>query len=1042
MEIFKQAIDCKYSVDRDLLILNTGHGLYKFKIENNELRENVHEVASLLTKELQSIEEEQSSGSNEGLNHYAMLLLATLNICEKYTKLEKKYEQVKTTLNSVQKSGAAPKRLESFHKNKSFPARETPMQQDRGWGGHTGDTTTQAKESNPQTAPARTASTPEQAAAVKKDVPVPATTAPAPTGAKSAEATVTTSPGKSSEPVETNQPHKIKEQSVITTVSSGVSSPSPAATKGTEARGDVLMSSPVASSQRVSEDTKWQQARPNPTHNDIFKAVNKTVEEVSEPEGAIAEVEEFQIVSDPLPQEPAADAATRVIPEAVPDPSSLKPQADVARMEETLEEDSTPAKSEEPEEPALLEEFSVDGAPQLPEEDSPVEAEVMADESAAQSPDTLPQSASECVTDAVNQKDSTEQEPDNKRDHHNTRQEEIPEDDSDDQDETYHVYEVETGGPVPSLSTSPAVSTPSPDEENGQIPVEDTENGAACFYEQPQNPGPSQPGDTDSASEEASDETVFAAEDESAPDDTETEQNFRDFEISPPTKSSNTAPIYEQNIRRVSGLAENAPKSDPGNYQLPLLSFLRNTSSENQVDHNRIRSDAELLEKKLGYFGIKGEVMGIHPGPVITTYEYRPDPGIKISKIVNLADDLALALSAFSIRIVAPIPGKDVMGIEIPNIKKSLVPFIDIVTSDTFRLSQSKVPICLGKDIVGNPVVVELESMPHLLIAGATGTGKSVGLNAMITSILFKATPDEVRFLMIDPKRIELSFYNDIPHLLTPVITDMNKANTALQWMVREMDRRYNLLAEYQVRHIEQFNQKLRDAGEDQYDTHGEQLEPMPYIVVIIDELADLMMTASRDIEFSLTRLAQMARAAGIHLILATQRPSVDVLTGIIKANFPTRISFQVSSKTDSRTIIDSNGAETLLGNGDMLFVPPGTARLTRVHGTYVSEDELVEITSFIKEQRKPEYVFDVLAEQDPGEFETGGSQDEYDEKYNEALDYVMTTRQASISGVQRALRVGYNRAARIIDLMEKNGVVGPSDGVKPRKVLTNSMMM
>jgi S-DNA-T family DNA segregation ATPase FtsK/SpoIIIE len=489
-------------------------------------------------------------------------------------------------------------------------------------------------------------------------------------------------------------------------------------------------------------------------------------------------------------------------------------------------------------------------------------------------------------------------------------------------------------------------------------------------------------------------------------------------------------------------LPADTPVSDSGEYLLPLLSFLKNTSSESEIDRKRIRSDAELLEKKLGYFGIKGEVMGISPGPVITTYEYKPDPGIKISKIVNLADDLALALSAFSISIVAPIPGKDVMGIEIPNIKKSLVPFIDIVTSDAFTQCPSKVPICLGKDIIGNPVVVELESMPHLLIAGATGTGKSVGLNAMITSILYKASPDEVKFLMIDPKRIELSFYNEIPHLLTPVITDMNKANIALQWMVREMDRRYNLLAHFQVRHIGQFNQKLAASSTPQYGEEGEKLEPLPFIVVIIDELADLMMTASRDIEFSLTRLAQMARAAGIHLILATQRPSVDVLTGIIKANFPTRISFQVSSKTDSRTIIDSNGAETLLGNGDMLFVPPGTARLTRVHGTYLSEDELSAVTSFIKKQRKPEYIFDVITEQGPNEVESGIMDEEYDEKYNEALEVVLTTRQASISSIQRALRVGYNRAARIVDLMEKKGVVGPSDGVRPRKVLTNTMNM
>ncbi|MBF0572686.1 MAG: DNA translocase FtsK [Desulfamplus sp.] len=478
-----------------------------------------------------------------------------------------------------------------------------------------------------------------------------------------------------------------------------------------------------------------------------------------------------------------------------------------------------------------------------------------------------------------------------------------------------------------------------------------------------------------------------------------------------------------------------------GEFQLPNLSFLKNISRKTEVDHHSIRRDAELLEKKLGYFGIKGEVMGVSPGPVITTFEYRPEPGIKISKIVNLADDLALALSAFSIRIVAPIPGKDVMGIEIPNIKKSLVPFIDIVSSEDFMNSKSKLPICLGKDIIGNPVVVELDKMPHLLIAGATGTGKSVGLNAMITSILYKSTPEEVRFLMVDPKRIELSFYNDIPHLLTPVITDMKKATIALQWLVREMDRRYTLLAKSQVRHIEQYNQKIKNnligLGYNQSDS--EEPDQLPYIVVIIDELADLMMTASRDIEFSLTRLAQMARAAGIHLILATQRPSVDVLTGIIKANFPTRISFQVSSKTDSRTIIDANGAETLLGNGDMLFVPPGTARLTRVHGTYLSEEELMEITSFLKSQGKPEYVLDVITETDE-EPTQETTDDDYDDKYNEALEFVAATKQASISGIQRALRVGYNRAARIIDIMEKRGIVGPSDGVKPRRVIVENI--
>ena len=472
-------------------------------------------------------------------------------------------------------------------------------------------------------------------------------------------------------------------------------------------------------------------------------------------------------------------------------------------------------------------------------------------------------------------------------------------------------------------------------------------------------------------------------------------------------------------------------------FNMPSLDFLKKTDTQMEVDHEAIRRGAEVLELKLGFFGIKGEVMAVSPGPVITTFEYKPDPGIKISKIVNLADDLALALSALSIRIVAPIPGKDVIGIEIPNTKMSIVPFIDIVGSEDFINIDSHTPICLGKDIIGNPVIVGLEKMPHLLIAGATGTGKSVALNAMIASILYKSSPENVRFIMIDPKRIELSMFNDIPHLLTPVITDMKKANIALQWVVREMESRYEMLAKLQVRNIEQYNHKIKHSDLSEYGE--DDIEIYPYIVVIIDELADLMMTASKDIEFSLTRIAQMARAAGIHLILATQRPSVDVLTGIIKANFPTRISFQVSSKTDSRTIIDSNGAETLLGRGDMLFVPPGTARLTRVHGTYLSETELISITNFLKTQGKPQYVLEITSEK---EYEPSleVNTDDYDEKYREALDYVLSTRKASISSVQRELRVGYNRAARIIDLMEKNGIIGSTDGLKPRQVLVGRM--
>nr|WP_320014518.1 DNA translocase FtsK [uncultured Desulfobacter sp.] len=503
----------------------------------------------------------------------------------------------------------------------------------------------------------------------------------------------------------------------------------------------------------------------------------------------------------------------------------------------------------------------------------------------------------------------------------------------------------------------------------------------------------------------------------------------------PESKVENTDSVQPDSINQTdkSLSRANFQGNGDGTFRLPSLDFLEKGGQETVVDHEAIRRDAELLEQKLGYFGIKGEIMEVLPGPVITTFEYKPAPGIKISKIVNLADDLALALSALSIRIVAPIPGKDVIGIEIPNPAMCVVPFRDIVGAPAFPEINSPAPICLGKDIIGKPVVVGLERMPHLLIAGATGTGKSVALNAMICSILYKSTPDRVKFIMIDPKRIELSLFNDIPHLITPVITDMKKANIALQWVVREMEQRYEKLAQLHVRNIEQYNKKVRTTD---LSNMEDDFETFPYIVVIIDELADLMMTASKDIEFSLTRIAQMARAAGIHMILATQRPSVDVLTGIIKANFPTRISFQVSSKTDSRTIIDANGAETLLGRGDMLFVPPGTARLKRVHGTYLSERELGAITEFIKAQGKPEYISDVTTEKEETQHTVVFDDDEYDEKYQQALDFVMSTRQASISGVQRALRIGYNRAARIIDLMEKEGIVAPSDGVRPRQVI------
>jgi S-DNA-T family DNA segregation ATPase FtsK/SpoIIIE len=423
-------------------------------------------------------------------------------------------------------------------------------------------------------------------------------------------------------------------------------------------------------------------------------------------------------------------------------------------------------------------------------------------------------------------------------------------------------------------------------------------------------------------------------------------------------------------------------------------------------------------------------VVAVSPGPVITTFEYEPAPGVKINKIVNLTDDLALALRATSIRIVAPIPGKAVIGIELPNTTRELVRFKGIVASSTFEKSKSKLTICLGKDIIGNPVVAELDKMPHLLIAGATGTGKSVALNSMICSLLYKSTPDEVKLIMIDPKRIELSSYDGIPHLITPVVIDVKKATNALFWAVREMERRYELLSEKKSRNLRQYNQKIeKEKGSDK----DQPSEKLPYIVIVIDELADLMLAASRNVEIALTRLAQMARAAGIHLILATQRPSVDVLTGIIKANFPTRLTFQVSSKTDSRTIIDTNGAENLLGEGDMLFLPPGTAKLQRIHGAFISEEELIRIIGFLKSQETPEYDQTILKEP-PKEEESDSI--EYDERYDDAVALITKTGQASISMIQRHLRIGYNRAARIIEVMEKEGIVGPSDGAKPREVL------
>ncbi|BCO09992.1 hypothetical protein GF1_23680 [Desulfolithobacter dissulfuricans] len=392
---------------------------------------------------------------------------------------------------------------------------------------------------------------------------------------------------------------------------------------------------------------------------------------------------------------------------------------------------------------------------------------------------------------------------------------------------------------------------------------------------------------------------------------------------------------------------------------------------------------------------------------------------------MSLADDLAMVLKVDRVRIVGSIPGKAAIGIEIPNPKRKTVFLCDILLSETYRQSASKLSLALGVDVIGRPVVADLARMPHLLIAGATGAGKSVAINAFIASILFKSTPEEVRLLMVDPKRIELSVYEGIPHLLHPVVVEPKMASRALIWAVREMERRYKLLEEKRVKSFLTYNEVAE--------------EKLPYIIIIVDELADLMMVASKDVESSIARLAQMARAAGMHIILATQRPSVDVLTGLIKANFPTRISFKVSSKVDSRTILDGSGAEHLLGNGDMLFLPPGAAKLQRIHGAFISEEETERIIEYLKGQGSAEYdesVLKVVEEEEPGQ---DGSPEEYDEKYDEAVAVVTETGQASISMVQRRLRVGYNRAARMIEMMEREGIVGPADGSRPREVLVRN---
>jgi S-DNA-T family DNA segregation ATPase FtsK/SpoIIIE len=488
-------------------------------------------------------------------------------------------------------------------------------------------------------------------------------------------------------------------------------------------------------------------------------------------------------------------------------------------------------------------------------------------------------------------------------------------------------------------------------------------------------------------------------------------------------------------------------RTPEGPYQFPDIEiFQRPPDVGRRYDRDSLIMNSRILEKKLADFGVVGRVVTVHPGPVITMYEFEPGSGVKVNRITNLADDLALALRALSVRIIAPLPGKSVVGIEIPNPERDVVYLRDLLESESFRTSRSRLTLALGKDIFGNPVEADLARMPHLLVAGATGTGKSVFLNALLCSILFRASPSELKLLLIDPKILELSIYEGIPHLIADVVTNPKRAAAALHGIVLKMEERYRMMAALGVRNIEQFNARVDELLADGHETlrlkprpgEGEgaelPLRRLSYIVVVIDELADLMVVSARDVEEALQRLAQMARAAGIHLVLATQRPSVDVLTGVIKANFPSRIAFQVASRIDSRTIMDQNGAEHLLGQGDMLFLPPGTSKLQRMHGAYVSEKEVSELVAFLRRQGAPEFDETLLrARQESEEKEERG--DESDDLYDRAIAIVAETRNASISYLQRRLKVGYNRAARMIEQMEEDGLVGPQLGTKPREV-------
>jgi len=534
-------------------------------------------------------------------------------------------------------------------------------------------------------------------------------------------------------------------------------------------------------------------------------------------------------------------------------------------------------------------------------------------------------------------------------------------------------------------------------------------------------------------------------------------------------KSIDSTTASKTVTRRAKASSRNAHR---GEWQLPSMDFLRKPPRiESSVDRDRLIANSQILAQKFHDFGIDGEVTAVRPGPVITLYEFKPGPGVKVSRIASLADDLSMALSAQSVRILAPLPGKSVVGIEIPSDHRETVYMREFLAHSDFFGSKYQghtIPVVMGKEIGGQPYLSDLARMPHLLCAGQTGSGKSVFMNGLICSLFYRFTPDELRMILVDPKFIEFRAYQDIPHLLLPVVDDPKHASTALKWAVREMERRYRILAKIGSRNLASFNQKVDEMGAnvvsdlllaEENENEGsvpstgsdwiEAFEPdengipkvgkLPFIVVIIDELADLMMVAKKEVEISIARIAQKARAAGIHLVIATQRPSTDVITGLIKANLPSRVSFQLASYVDSKTILDRAGAERLLGQGDMLFIPPGMSQVLRLHGAFVDDEEINKITSFLKAQGKPAYRDEILLADDEDSDAEGDEEDQDDELMVEAIELVRQSGHASASFLQRHLKVGYNRAARMIETMETRGIVGPADGARPREVLLRS---